>query len=77
MSMPGFHWSVMLGFMEVFGVTVCSGLELRLKGFSFARKAPLTAYAFLCLCLMSSSWLSNWALSYINYPTKVRTHAPR
>jgi solute carrier family 35 (adenosine 3'-phospho 5'-phosphosulfate transporter), member B3 len=35
------------------------------------RKAPLSVYPFLTLCLLSSSALSNLSLNYINFPTKV------
>ena len=36
-----------------------------------ASRAPLRAYLFVAGCLMASSSLSNLALNYINYPTKV------
>ena len=35
------------------------------------RKAPLSVYPFLTMCLLSSSALSNLSLNYINFPTKV------
>ena len=35
------------------------------------RRAPLSVYPFLTLCLLSSSALSNLSLNYINFPTKV------
>lgn len=35
------------------------------------RVAPLSAYPLLTFCLLSSSALSNMALNYINFPTKV------
>jgi hypothetical protein len=35
------------------------------------RVAPLSAYPFLTACLLASSALSNVALNYINFPTKV------
>jgi drug/metabolite transporter (DMT)-like permease len=35
------------------------------------RRAPLSVYPFLTLCLLSSSALSNMSLNYINFPTKV------
>lgn len=35
------------------------------------RKAPLSVYPFLTLCLLGSSALSNVSLNYINFPTKV------
>ena len=35
------------------------------------RRASLKSYVGVTLCLMGSSSLSNIALNYINYPTKV------
>merc|ERR1711862_969750 len=61
----------MLGFMEVFGVTICSSFERSCVRKETKRAAPLTAYPLLTLCLMSSSALSNLSLNYINFPTKV------
>lgn len=73
----GFKFGVMLGWMEVLGVSLCSGLErssipcigngeVRNK-----RKAPLMAYPPLTFCLLLSSSLASWSLNYINFPTKV------
>jgi len=71
MSVPDFHFGVMLGYLEVFGVTVCSFLERRYIARETQRVAPLSAYPLLTFCLLSSSSLSNLALNYINFPTKV------
>jgi len=71
MNVPGFNYSVMLGYMEVFGVTLCSFLERRFIAKEITRIAPLKAYPFLAFCLLISSSLSNMSLTYINYPTKV------
>ena len=71
MSVPGFQYGVMLGYLEVFGVTVCSFFERRCIAKETKRVAPLSAYPLLTFCLMSSSSLSNLALNYINFPTKV------
>jgi adenosine 3'-phospho 5'-phosphosulfate transporter B3 len=67
------HHGVMLGYLEVLGVTLFTALEslLLLDPVDRHRKAPLTAYPILMLCLLSSSALSNWSLNYINFPTKV------
>ena len=73
----GFKFGVTLGWMEVLGVSLCSGLErssipyigngeVRNK-----RKAPLMAYPPLTFCLLLSSSLASWSLNYINFPTKV------
>lgn len=70
-NVPGFKYGVMLGFMEVFGVTICSSFERSCVRKETKRTAPLTAYPLLTLCLMSSSALSNLSLNYINFPTKV------
>merc|ERR1711862_252507 len=61
----------MLGFMEVFGVTICSSFERSCVRKETKRAAPITAYPLLTLCLLSSSALSNLSLNYINLPTKV------
>ena len=71
MLIPGFRFGVMLGYLEVFGVTVCSFFERRYIARETQRVAPLSAYPLLTFCLLSSSSLSNLALNYINFPTKV------
>ena len=71
MKTPGFSYGMMLGYMEVLGVTVCSFLERKYKAKENGRKAPLKSYTFLTLCLMTSSGLSNISLNFINFPTKV------
>lgn len=70
MSQPGFKFGVVLGYLEVLGVSLCSFAERQYKGES-GRKAPLPTYFFLCFLLLISSAASNIALNYINYPTKV------
>jgi len=71
MSVPDYRYGVMLGYLEVFGVTVCSFLERKYIARETQRRAPLSAYPLLTVCLMSSSSLSNLSLNYINFPTKV------
>jgi adenosine 3'-phospho 5'-phosphosulfate transporter B3 len=71
MHVEGFTYGVMLGYFEVLGVTVCSFVERRYIAQEQGRKAPLSAYPLLTLCLLSSSALSNMSLNYINFPTKV------
>ncbi|KAL3776520.1 hypothetical protein ACHAW5_010112 [Stephanodiscus triporus] len=73
----GFTFGVMLGWMEVLGVTLCSGIErssVPLLGNGEARRprmAPWQAYPPLTCCLLMSSSLASWSLNYINFPTKV------
>lgn len=73
----GFTFGVMLGWMEVMGVTLCSWIErssLPLLGNGDGRRprsAPLLAYPPLTICLLLSSSLASWSLNYINFPTKV------
>lgn len=71
MAVPGFKFGVMLGHLEVLGVTVCSFLERRYVAGETKRIAPISAYPLLTFCLLSSSSLSNMSLNYINFPTKV------
>jgi adenosine 3'-phospho 5'-phosphosulfate transporter B3 len=77
LNTDGFHFGVMLGWMEVLGVTLCSGIErsnLPLVGNGEGRRprqAPLVAYPPLTICLLLSSSLASWSLNYINFPTKV------
>ena len=71
MSVPNFKFGVMLGWLEVFGVTVCSFLERNFVARETQRVAPVSAYPLLTFCLLSSSSLSNLALNFINFPTKV------
>jgi adenosine 3'-phospho 5'-phosphosulfate transporter B3 len=61
---------VFLGYLEVFGVTLCTGLERQCRG-ERGREQPWSAYLLLCVCLATSAGAGNLALSYINYPTKV------
>ena len=70
-KVPGFSYGVMLGYMEVLAVTICSYLERRYIAQEEGRVAPLSAYPLLTLCLMASSSLANLSLNYINFPTKV------
>lgn len=70
MNQPGFKIGVFVGYLEVLGVAICSGIERQLSG-EKGRKAPWSSYIMLCFCLLVSSATSNIALGYINYPTKV------
>jgi len=73
----GFTFGVMLGWMEVLGVTLCSALERSSIPFigngesRRPRMAPWQAYPSLTFCLLMSSSLASWSLNYINFPTKV------
>ena len=71
MAVPNFQFGVMLGYLEVFGVTICSFLERKYVAQETQRVAPLSSYTLLTFCLLSSSSLSNLALNFINFPTKV------
>lgn len=71
MKIPDFNYGVMLGYMEVLGVTVCSYLERRYTTKEVGHVAPLSQYTFLTACLLASSGLSSMSLNYINFPTKV------
>jgi len=70
-NVPGFEHGVMLGYFEVLAVTICSYCERTCIRKETGRTAPLGAYPLLTACLMTSSGLSNMALNYINFPTKV------
>lgn len=70
MKVPGFR-GVMLAYMEVLGVTMCSWAERKYIAHDTARIAPVSSYPLLTLCLMASSSFSNMSLNYINFPTKV------
>jgi len=52
-------------------VTLGSLIEMKFIAKEEGRKAPLSAYPILTLCLLASSSLSNMSLDYINFPTKV------
>lgn len=71
MKIPNFKYGVMLGYMEVLGVTIWSYLERAYISKETGRIAPLSSYPLLTLCLMGSASLSTMALNYINFPTKV------
>jgi len=72
MSFPGFRWGMMLGYLEVLGVTVFTHIERTYTGAVLEKRvAPIKSYGLLTFLLMSSSSLSNISLNYINYPTKV------
>lgn len=70
MTLPGFKIGVLLGYLEVLGVVLCTFGERHYYG-DYNRRAPWTVYFGLCVCLLISSATSNIALGYINYPTKV------
>lgn len=70
MSLPGFKVGIFLGYLEVLGVAICSFIERTWIG-ETVRKASWWSYLMLCFCLLISSAMSNIALAYINYPTKV------
>lgn len=71
MHVDGFSYGVMLGYFEVTGVAICSYIERAYIVKEYGRKAHLSAYQLLTLCLLGSSALSNMSLNYINFPTKV------
>jgi adenosine 3'-phospho 5'-phosphosulfate transporter B3 len=73
MSLPNSPSGIVLGFLEVLGVTLLTFLErfLSLPPSSRTRRAPLRSVLLLTVLLTSSSSLSNLSLNYINYPTKV------
>lgn len=76
MGETGRRFGVMLGYLEVMGVTACTAVESYVRDGrrAFSRrhvKAPLSAYPSLTACLLASSALSNISLNYINFPTKV------
>ena len=73
MAFKGFTFGLMLGYLEVLGVTIFTHVERVYYSHETSKKreTPLKAYAFLTFLLMSSSSLSNMSLNYINYPTKV------
>lgn len=71
MNTPGFSYGMMLGYLEVLGVAVCSYLDRRYIAKEKGRVAPIKSYFFLTVCLMASSALSNASLNFINFPTKV------
>jgi adenosine 3'-phospho 5'-phosphosulfate transporter B3 len=71
MAVPDFKFGVMLGYMEVLGVAVCSAIERTFIARERGRVAPLSSYPLLTGCLLASSALSNMSLNYINFPTKV------
>ena len=64
-------YGVMLGYTEVLGVFLFSYLERTYVVRESGHVAPLSYYPLLTACLMGSSALSNIALNYINFPTKV------
>jgi len=71
MKVPEFTHGIMLGYLEVVGVTICSYLERKYIAKETKTVAPISAYPLLTMCLMASSSLSNMSLNYINFPTKV------
>ena len=87
MNRPGFTFGWALGFFEMAGTCVFSSIERwrsppkGVPSISAGAQGSAAAsasrwfkqfeYAIVCACLMSSSSLSNIALNYITYPTKV------
>lgn len=59
------------GIYPACSVCSCSFFERTFIAKETGRKAPIREYSLLTLCLLGSSALSNEALNYINFPTKV------
>lgn len=59
------------GIYPACSVCGCSFFERTFIAKETGRKAPIREYSLLTLCLLGSSALSNEALNYINFPTKV------
>jgi len=78
---PGFHFGWALGLLEMLGTCIFSAIE---RYMSPPNGTPTSSnsgtnvlitkidYVIVAVCLMASSSLSNIALNYINFPTKVR-----
>lgn len=71
--MDGFDFGWSLGLLEAVGVLAGSMLERAHGGEVGTRVAPFRSYVVLAGLLGMSSSLSNMALNYIKYPTKVRS----
>ncbi|CAM9178286.1 unnamed protein product [Ectocarpus sp. 4 AP-2014] len=69
--MEGFNFGWSLGLLEAIGVLVGSMAERIHGGERGKRVAPFRSYVVLAGLLGMSSSLSNMALNYIKYPTKV------
>lgn len=69
--MEGFNFGWSLSMLEAVGVLAGSLAERAHEGTSFERVAPFRSYVLLAGLLGMSSSLSNMALNYIKYPTKV------
>ncbi|CAN0171210.1 unnamed protein product, partial [Ectocarpus sp. 13 AM-2016] len=69
--MEGFNFGWSLGLLEAIGVLVGSMFERVHGGEVGKRVAPFRSYVVLAGLLGMSSSLSNMALNYIKYPTKV------
>ena len=70
-AMEGFDFGWSIGLVETMGVVGGSFLERSHSGNMCKRVAPLRSYLMLSGLLGASSLLSNVALKYIQYPTKV------
>lgn len=71
-ALPGFHFKWSLAMMEAVGVLLGSSLERLYEGsWNSKRVAPFRNYVLLAGLLGMSSSLSNIALNFIKYPTKV------
>lgn len=69
--MEGFEFAWSLSMMEAVGVLGGSFLERMQEGTHMKMVAPFRSYVLLAGLLAMSSSLSNIALKYIKYPTKV------
>eukprot|EP00752_Nemacystus_decipiens_P008462 g7563.t1 len=70
-AMEGFNFGWSLGLLEAVGVLAGSMLERAHSADARKRVAPFKSYVVLAGILGMSSSLSNMALNYIKYPTKV------
>lgn len=69
--MPAFEFGWSLGMLEATGVLTGSALERLHSGAWNTRVAPFQSYILLAGLLGASSLLSNIALNYIKFTTKV------
>lgn len=67
----GFHYGGWVTFVTTAWFCVCGGLELLLSSGTFSRKGAWRDYAVLAALTYSGMYLTNWALNYLNYSTRI------
>lgn len=70
--LPGFTFGWFTTMFELISFAVFSVIERTLRGEPIlARRVPLSSHGIVAVAMTASRGLTNWALSFLNYPTHI------